>query len=143
MPTKNPRLSITFKPSFVTRLRRLSELTGNSQGALAAELLEGCVPAIDRLIKLLEAAQGAKQDVLEKLQADLEEAQTRVESQLGLALHDADRITASLVEEPEKITRRSAGAGMRKRPRGGSAALVTPPSNRGVRSTKNTSGSES
>jgi hypothetical protein len=142
MPTKNPRLSITFKPSFIVRLRRLSELTGNSQGALAAELLEGCIPAIDRLIKLIEAAQGAKADVLEKLQSDLEEAQTRVEAQLGLALDESDRITSSLVEDAETIKRRSAGAGMRKRPRAGVSAIATPPSNRGVRSTKNTSRSE-
>lgn len=138
MPTQNPRLSITFKPSFVVRLRRLSELTGNSQGALAAELLEGCVPAIDRLIKLLEAAQGAKDDVLEKLQSDLEAAHTRVEAQLGIALDDADSITSSLVEEAETIRRRGARGGTRKRVPVGDSASLTPPSNRGVRSTKNT-----
>jgi hypothetical protein len=138
MPTKNPRLSITFKPSFIVRLRRLSELTGNSQGALAAELLDGCIPAIDRLIRLLEAAQGAKADVLEKLQSDLEEAQTRVEVQLGLALDESDRITSSLVEEAETISRRGARAGMRTRPRAGVSSEVTPPSNRGVRSLKKT-----
>lgn len=139
MPTQNPRLSITFKPSFVVRLRRLSELTGNSQGALAAELLEGCVPAIDRLIKLLEAAQGAKDDVLGKLQSDLAEAQTRVEAQLGLALDEADSITASLVEEAETIRRRGARGGTRRRAPAGALAAVTPPSNRGVRSTSKTS----
>lgn len=139
MPTKNPRLSITFKPSFVVRLRRLSELTGNSQGALAAELLEGCIPAIDRLIKLLEAAKGAKADVLEKLQSDMEAAQTRVEAQLGLALAESDDITASLVEEAEAIKRRSGRVGVRKRAGAAATAQVTPPSNRGVRSSKNTS----
>ena len=142
MPTKNPRLSITFKPSFVVRLRRLSELTGNSPGALAAELLEGCIPAMDRLIRLIEAAQGAKADVLEKLQSDLEAAQSRVEAQLGLALEESDLITSSLVEEAEKISRRGARAGMRKRPRAGAEAVPTPISNRGVRSTKTSSGTK-
>jgi hypothetical protein len=140
MPTKNPRLSITFKPSFVVRLRRLSELTGNSQGALAADLLEGCVPAIDRLIKLLEAAQGAKDDVLEKLQAELQEAQSRVEAQIGLALEDADAITSSLIDSAEQIQRRGARAGTRRRPGAGDSAVVTPPSNRGVRSPKTRTG---
>ena len=139
MPTKNPRLSITFKPSFVVRLRRLSELTGNSQGALAAELLEGCVPAIDRLIRLIEAAQGAKADVLEKLQTDLEASQARVEAQLGFALDESDLFTRSLLEDTETISRRGARGGMRRRPAAGSAPAVTPPSNRGVRFTKNTS----
>ena len=135
MPTKNPRLSITFKPSFAARLRRLSDITGSSQGALAAELLEGCSPAIDRLIKLLEAAQGAKADVLQKLQSDLEQAQTRVEVQLGLVLDDSDKLTSSLLDQVENIQRRGGRAGMRKQPRAVVPALVTPPSNRGVRST--------
>jgi hypothetical protein len=135
MPTKNPRLSITFKPSFAARLRRLSELTGNSQGALAAEFLEGAVPAIDRLIKLIEAAKGAKADVLEKLQSDLAEAQGRVEAQLGIVLDDADNITASLLDDAESIPRRSGRARTRKRVAPAGSAPVTPPSNRGVRST--------
>jgi hypothetical protein len=138
MPTKNPRLSITFKPSFAARLRRLSELTGSSQGALAAEFLEGAVPAIDRLIRLIEAAQGAKADVLQKLQSDLEEAQGRVETQLGIVLDDSDRITASLLDKAEEIPRRAGRAGVRKRSASPVAAPVTPPSNRGVRSTAKT-----
>ena len=138
MPTKNPRLSITFKPSFIARLRRLSELTGSSQGALAAEFLEGAVPAIDRLIRLIEAAQGAKADVLEKLQSDLEKAQGRVEAQLGIVLEDADKITSTLLDQAESIPRRSGRAVMRKRSAPLAASSVTPPSNRGVRSTTKT-----
>lgn len=138
MPTKNPRLSITFKPSFIARLRRLSELTGSSQGALAAEFLEGAVPAIDRLIRLIEAAQGAKADVLEKLQSDLEKAQGRVEAQLGIVLEDADKITSTLLDQAESIPRRGGRAVMRKRSAPLVASLVTPPSNRGVRSTTKT-----
>lgn len=138
MPTKNPRLSITFKPSFIARLRRLSELTGSSQGALAAEFLEGAVPAIDRLIRLIEAAQGAKADVLEKLQSDLEEAQGRVEAQLGIVLDDADKITSTLLDQAESIPRRGGRAVMRKRSAPLGASSVTPPSNRGVRSTTKT-----
>lgn len=138
MPTKNPRLSITFKPSFIARLRRLSELTGSSQGALAAEFLEGAVPAIDRLIRLMEAAQGAKADVLDKLQSDLEEAQGRVEAQLGIVLEESDKIVSTLLDQAESIPRRGGRAGMRTRPATAAASPVTPPSNRGVRSTTKT-----
>lgn len=139
MPTKNPRLSITFEPAFIARLRRLSELTGNSQGALAAELLEGCIPAIDRLIKLLEAARSAKDDVAAKLVADLAEAHSRVEVQLGLALADADAITDGLLAEAEKVQRRGARRTTRMRGASGSPAVSTPISNRGVRSINNSS----
>lgn len=139
MPTKNPRLSITFEPSFLARLRRLSELTGNSQGAMAAELLVGCAPAIDRLIQLLEAAKSAKADVLDKLVSDMESAQGRIEQQIGLALAESDVITSGLLEEAEKIRRRRGRGGMRKRvSAAASEASSTPISNRGVRSKDNT-----
>lgn len=135
MPTKNPRLSITFEPSFLARLRRLSELTGNSQGAMAAELLLGCAPAIDRLINLLEAAKSAKADVLDKLVSDMEAAQGRIEQQIGLALGESDLITAGLLEDAEKIRRRRGRGGMRKRVSAAAPeASSTPISNRGVRS---------
>ena len=56
MATKNPRLTITLQPSLAAQLRRLSELTGNSQSSLIAELLEGSGPVFDRMIKVMEAA---------------------------------------------------------------------------------------
>ena len=138
MPTKNPRLTITFKPSFAVRLRRLSELTGNSQGALAAEFLEGAVPAIDRLIRLIEAAQGAKADVVQKLQTDLAQAQGRVEAQLGISLDEIETVTLSLLDQAEAIPRRGVRASTRKRADSVGASPVAPSSNRGVRSTTKT-----
>lgn len=138
MPTKNPRLSITFEPSFLARLRRLSELTGNSQGAMAAELLLGCAPAIDRLIELLEAAKSAKTDVLDKLVSDMEAAQSRIEHQLGLALAETDAITTGLLEDAEKIRRRGTRRSTRQRVATAVSAVPTPISNRGVRSKDHT-----
>lgn len=135
MPTKNPRLSITFQPSFKARLERLSSITGSSQGALAAELLEGCIPAIDRLIKLLEAATAARADVLGKLVSDMEQAQTRVEAQLGLALGEFDTVTSSLTDDAEKVRRRGARRATRSAAPRVLPAVPTPISNRGVRST--------
>jgi len=121
----------------MARLKRLSELTGNSQSALIAELLQGAVPVMDRLITLMEAAQGVRAELSGELVADMEAAQARVEAQLGLALEDFDQINASLVEDAEKVKRRSADVGMRKRAGGGAPAPAsTPMSNRGVRSTK-------
>ena len=61
MATKNPRLTITLQPSLAAQLRRLSELTGNSQSGLIAELLEGSGPVFDRMIKVMEAAKTAKE----------------------------------------------------------------------------------
>jgi len=133
MPTTNPRITITLKPGLHAKLRRLSALTGNSQSALVAELLDGSEPVFDRLITLLEAANLAKDEMREKLVHDLSRAQTRMEKQLGLALDDADTLTADLVSDLERVARRSrrvvptrSGGAARKGP--------TPMSNRGVRS---------
>lgn len=139
MPTKNPRLSVTFSPAFAVRLKRLSELSGSSQSALISELLDGAAPVMDRLITLMEAAGQVRSELSGNLVSDMEAAQARVEAQLGLALEDFDNINASLIDDVEKIKRRGARAGMRQRAGAGAAALSTPMSNRGVRSTKKTS----
>lgn len=134
MPAKNPRLTITFEPSFMARLRRLSELTGNSQSALVSDLLKGCGPVLDRLITVLEAAEAAKAELPASLVRDMEVAQSRVEAQLGLALDDYDKVAFGLVEHAEEIRRRSTSASTRKRAGGGAVAGgSTPMSNRGVR----------
>ena len=86
MPAKNPRISITLQPSMAAQLRRLSELTGSSQSGLIGELLEGSGPVFDRMIQVMEAAKTAKESMRGKLTGDMEQAQARVESALGMAL---------------------------------------------------------
>jgi hypothetical protein len=86
MPTLNPRLTITLQPSLAAHLRRLSELTGNSQSKLIAEILEGSEQVFERLIRVLEAAETAKKELKQSTVRDMEAAQSRVEEQLGLAL---------------------------------------------------------
>ena len=138
MPAKNPRLTITLQPTLAAQLRRLSELTGNSQSALIAELLEGSTPVFDRMIAVLEAAHSAKDAMRGKVAADLEKGQAALEKQLGLALDTFDTHAAPLLEHFEDIKRRAApGVGMRSTPhlvQAGPKARKTPPSNRGVRS---------
>lgn len=147
MPAKNPRLTITLEPTLSAQLRRLSELTGNSQSKLIAEMLEGSTPVFARLIQVLEAAQTAKESIRGKVAEDMGDAQARVEKQLGLILEDFDQTTAPLLQEAEAITRRarkrtgraSASVSAAPAPAAGGlvSASVTPPSNRGVRSTAN------
>lgn len=142
MPTKNPRLTITLKPSLAAQLRTLSELSGNSQGSLISDLLEGSGPVFDRLIVVLTAAKEATASFKGSLVADLEKAQGQVEQQLGLAIDTFDHVTKPLLDHAEQIKRRSrrvSKVGPAKR--GRLPAIrneATPLSNRGVRSTKNT-----
>lgn len=136
MPTINPRLTITLEPKLAAQLRKLSELTGNSQSKLISELLEGSTAVFDRLIAVLTAAKDAKESMRGKLAGDMEAAQGRMEKQLGLAMDDFNTLTGDLLAEAEAIQRRA------RRTRGGlpapsgrvpAARRATPLSNRGVR----------
>ena len=84
MPAKNPRLTITLQPTLAAQLRKLSELTGNSQSGLIGELLEGSGPVFDRLIQVLEAAKTAKASMKGKITEDMQAAQAKVEGALGM-----------------------------------------------------------
>jgi hypothetical protein len=150
MPATNPRLTITLEPTTAAQLRRISELTGNSQSSLIAELLAGTSAVFDRLILVLEAAHSARASMSGQLAKDLAQAQSRIEDSLGLspALDAAMEQTLPLFEE--FITRRTVRRFQERRAEraggttrsGGvvarSASSATPPSNRGVRSPSST-----
>lgn len=140
MPTLNPRLTVTLKPSTFAQLREVSRLTGNSQSALIGEILEQAEPVFSRLIQVLSAAEQAKHELKAKAAADLEGAQARLEAQMGLMLGEFDNVTGSLLHEVEAVRRRARRA-TSGQPAGGTngarGARSTPPSNRGVRSTAN------
>lgn len=126
MPAKNPRLTITLDPSLKAKLERISALTGNSQGALVSELLEGSEPVFDRLIVVLEAAVVAREKISDEMFSDLSSAQEQIEKQLGLSLDLFESSARPILKEAERVQRRG-----RKSP---SKPRLTPPSNRGVRS---------
>ena len=130
MTAKNPRLSVTLKPSLAAQLRRLSELTGNSQSAIIGDLLDGSGPVFDRLIQVLEAAKTAKESMKGKIAGDLEQAQGKMEDALGIAMESFDQFTGSLLDEAEAVTRRA-------RRRVGGGACDTPARRRAWRRTAN------
>ena len=105
MPATNPRLSVTLAPSVAAVLRELSTLTGNSQSAMVAELLEEAQPVFTRMIRILRAAQEAKKAVKEELVAGMDAAQERLEAQLGLALGEMDEFDGRLLQTAEKVKR--------------------------------------
>jgi hypothetical protein len=141
MTTKNPRLTITLEPALAAQIKRMSELTGNSQSAIISELLDGSAPVFERVIKVLEAAEAAKGAIKGRLAEDLDKAQVRMEQHLGIVMDEFDGATMSLLDEAEKVTRRARrqphGQAKAGRAVGGGRAGLTPPSNRGVRSTAN------
>lgn len=81
---------------------------------MVSEVLEQAAPVFERLIKILEAADAAKQSaeaaqqsVMIQSVGHLELAQRRVERQLGLVLEDFDEASAPLLAELEEVKRRS------------------------------------
>lgn len=115
MATKNPRLTITLQPLIAAQLRRISELTGNSQASLIADLLDGQEVVFDRVIQALEAAKSVKEEMKETLRNDLDKSQKVIEAQLGLVLETMDKSYAPLLKEAEQIRRRKGretGGGM-------------------------------
>ena len=88
MPTAKPRLSLTLEPLMAAQLARLSELTGESQNKIVAEILQGSSEAFSRLIQMLEAAQQATAEVKAQSGKDMKAAQERLERHLGLMLED-------------------------------------------------------
>jgi len=85
------------------------------------------------MIQVLKAAKTAKEAMKGKLVADMEDAQSRMEGALGIAMEGFDLFTESLLDEAEAVTRRARrGPAVRGVPARGAAA-PTPISNRGVR----------
>lgn len=136
MPATNPRVTVTLKPATQAQLREISRLTGSSQSSLVSELLEQSGPVFDRLIKLLKAAEAARSEVSSKVVENLGRAQSRIETQLGLALDDFDALSTGLLADAESIRRRARRAPVERPgapPVPAGVGGLTPLSNRGVR----------
>jgi hypothetical protein len=136
MTTANPRITVTLQPEVHAVLRRLSQLTKNSQSAIVGDLLMESLPVFERMAEVLDAAEQLRLQGLkasDEVKDALARAQGRIETQLGLAMDDMEAGGLPLLKEAEKVRRRGAAAGKRSAaaaPRSG----ATPLSNRGVRS---------
>jgi hypothetical protein len=120
MPTPNPRISVTLTPTVAAFLRELSELTGQSQSATVAGLLEMAAPVFQRVVVSLRAAQSIREGSVSQIVESLQAAQSRLEDQLGLMLEDADDGNRPLLEAAEGVQRRRVGGAVRP-PRGRAA----------------------
>lgn len=142
MPAVNPRITVTLTPAMHAILRRLSELTGNSQSSMVGELLQSSQHVFERMAAVLEAAHKLKAEGMkapDQMRESLEAAQAKLESQLGIAYEQMDEGFRPILDEAEKVSRRAgAGAGTGRRaarpaPAPATARGAKPPiSNRGV-----------
>ena len=133
MATKKPRLTITLEPALSDSLRRLSELTGNSQSSLISEMLSGSGPIFEKMIRVLEAAEVAKGAIKGRVTRGLDDAQTKFEKALGLSLVGFDELESVLLEVAEPPPKGQTATASESAAAAGISALPTPLSNRGVR----------
>jgi len=136
MPATNPRITITLQPSVHAILRRMSELTGNSQSAIVGDLLAESSSIFERMVRILEAAEKLKQQgraVGEEFKESLNSAQANMEAQLGLVLETMDDQEGTLLSLAEVVERRrSPAARHAQAAKAGVRKPSTPISNRGV-----------
>ena len=63
MPTKRPRLAITLSPEAQVFIREVAQLTRQSQAAIATELIDAALPAMQAGIEAIRlAASGADRE---------------------------------------------------------------------------------
>lgn len=135
MPTLNPRLSVTLTPELASVLERMSQLTNQSRSAIVSDILETTRPVFERLIQVLEAAQTVKGDLKEGTIKLLQDAESKLHTQLGLSMDIFNNeFSAPLLDEAaasvQRRRRRIDGAGTapqrasaRSRTGGGEPAL--------------------
>lgn len=122
MPTKNPRIAVTLKPSSSLVLRTLATLSKRSQSAIVSDMIEQGMPVFSRIVRILRAAQEAQKGASARVVDGLEAAQDHIERQLGLIEEDLDTRTVDMLDGLEAIQRRSRG-----RSEGRAAAPARPP----------------
>lgn len=91
MPSKNPRLTLTLDPDIAFVLKRLSQLTGESQASLVSELLEGNKLAFVRLIRSLERVTRERADLVGRFSEDFDRSQSLLQAQLDEMLDEDDK----------------------------------------------------
>lgn len=117
----NPRISVTLTPAVDAALKRLSEASGQSRSSLVGEILEQSLPVFERLAVVIETAKTATQEAKARMASNMEAAQTKLESHLGI-VHDLfEEQTADLIADIEAVGRRSARGSRRSHGRTRSA----------------------
>lgn len=134
MTTKKPRLTISLDPEMSQSLRRLSELTGNSQSSMISEMLSGSAPIFEKMIRVLEAAEVAKGAIKGRVTRGLDEAQTKFEKALGLSMVGFDELETMFLDVGKPSTKVQTPTASESAAAAAISAQPTPLSNRGVRS---------
>lgn len=133
MPTINPRVNVTLSPSLSDLVGALARHQRVSRSQVLRELLEAAEPALQRVVRMMDAVERAKGAVRGGFAEDLLRAQRTIEQDLESVLSGVDGTTGDLVAMAERIEGRRPA---RAQPSVVGAPPDPPPSKRGVKSGK-------
>jgi hypothetical protein len=83
MPTKKPRITITLEPHTHEVLSRLSAASGDSMSQIVSEYIEVAVPALERVVVVLERAKAAPAEARDGFAAAIGRTDRAVIAALG------------------------------------------------------------
>lgn len=136
MPTIKPRVTVMLEPDDYAVLAKLAELQGVSKSSLLADLWVQACPVMMRVAKLLSEAKSAQQSVKDGIRDATEAAILEVEPMANQIMMNFDLFEEAIREQ---IARPDTGfcGGSTGGAADGRSTTQPPPSNTGVRFTKN------
>jgi len=99
---KNPRITITLKPSLYNALIRYSSISGSSISGVISELLEDAEPVLSRLCAVMEAAKSAEGELKSVLKDGLSVTEENLKNQLDTVMAELSD-AGDLFTEIEKV----------------------------------------
>ena len=100
MPTTNPRIQVTVKPSQYELLKRLAKLQGRSMSAVVAELFDQLEPVYERIAVVLQAAVRAQASAKEGLRQATEQAEAEMAPHVAQAMGQLDLLVQTSASWP-------------------------------------------
>lgn len=138
MTTTNPRVHVTLSPSLFDLVGSMARAQRVSRSQVLRELLEAAEPALQRVVKMIEAAERAKGAVKAGFAEELLRSQQVLERELEHNLSMVDGVSTDLVSLAQRIEGRRPGRDRVSEHGAGGAPGNPPASNRGVKSVKTT-----
>lgn len=110
MATKNPRVSVMLKPESDQILARLSAISKQSKSSIIAEFLEDtCMPMLERMVVVLEAAATASEDAKAAAKQGFADAEQRLLGVVGMTTDLFEQAAAPIMRDAKEL---SGGVGM-------------------------------
>jgi hypothetical protein len=95
MPTANPRIQVTLKPSQHELIRRLAKLQGRSMSKVISELFDEIEPVYERVAVVLQAAKHAQSSANEGMRQAFEKAEGEMAPHVAAAMGQFDLLVTA------------------------------------------------